>query len=104
MVWDLETLKRLNSEEDEKAKKRYVVVCADEWTSDDYKPKFLKNLDTRGGFVEPVFTDYLQIATLFSREGVEQIFKSLPKYHSWEIWSVKGGIILDELVKSNDGD
>lgn len=101
MVWDLETLKRLNSKEDEKAKKRYVVVCADEWTSDNYAPKFLKNLETSGGFLTPILTDYLQIATLFSREGVEQVFKSLPIHYSWEIWSVKAGIILDEELKNN---
>lgn len=99
MVWDLETLKKLNEKAEGKAEKRYVVVDAGEWTSSDYAPKFFKDFNTCNGFLEPIFTDYLQHATLFSKDGIEDILKLLPTFYDWEIWSVKPGIILDDLYK-----
>ena len=101
MVWDLETLKKLNEKAEGKAEKRYAVVYTSEWTSDNYKPKFLKGRKLYDGIVDPILTDSLQLATLYSKKDAKFILESMPIPEEWEVWSIKLGYILDELIEED---
>ena len=99
MVWDLETLKKLNAEADDKTKKRYVVVYVGDWTSSNYNPQFFKSQNLYLGSAN--LTDSLDNAALLSKEEAEKIWGCMDVKNDWQIWSIRLGYVLDKEYKEH---
>ena len=99
MVWDLETLKKLNSEADDKTEKRYVVVYVGDWTSSNYNPQFFKDQNLYLG--SAILTDNLDDAAILSKEKAEKVWDCMDVKDDWQIWSIRLGYVLDKEYKEH---